>query len=261
MKKEEFILYLNSPEKLSEQTINSLEQLASEFPYCSSIETLLTLNYFKEKNIRFENRLSYCAIKSENRKSLHEKIRILSGELTKIDLPFEFSDKHSKIQQTVTSKTITSVIDQQKKEPKEIKKDNILKTRIEEKLTQIERNKQEREKLNEKKQTEDVDLKSLYESNKIKSNSELIDQFIEKEPTISRIKAEFFDPLIKAKESITDKEDIISETLARIYSNQGYKEKAIKILKKLSLKFPEKSGYFAAQIKKIENEIKEQENN
>jgi hypothetical protein len=48
----------------------------------------------------------------------------------------------------------------------------------------------------------------------------------------------------------------ITETLAKIYVNQGYYTKAINIYQKLSLQYPEKSAYFAGRIEKIEELIK-----
>ena len=70
------------------------------------------------------------------------------------------------------------------------------------------------------------------------SRKELIDKFIAENPSISRPRAEFYNPISVAQNSIIDKGDIVSETLAKIYLKQGYFEKAISIYEKLSLNIP-----------------------
>lgn len=47
--------------------------------------------------------------------------------------------------------------------------------------------------------------------------------------------------------------DLVSETLAGIYAEQGYTERAIEIYNALSLQSPEKSAYFATLVEKLKN--------
>ncbi|MBK9639635.1 MAG: hypothetical protein IPO63_18235 [Bacteroidetes bacterium] len=86
-------------------------------------------------------------------------------------------------------------------------------------------------------------------------SDQLIDKFIKQEPRITPSKSAFYSPINMAKRSIIESDDIVSETLANIYAQQGNFQKAISFYTKLSLRFPEKSRYFAALIKELENKL------
>lgn len=53
--------------------------------------------------------------------------------------------------------------------------------------------------------------------------------------------------------SVTDTDEVTSETLAFILARQGQTDRAIKMYERLILLFPKKSAYFAAQIKKLKS--------
>ncbi len=95
------------------------------------------------------------------------------------------------------------------------------------------------------------------ESGKKLSQTALIDKFILDNPRIEPVKAPVTAPIEDiSKPFIENEGGFITETLARIYVNQGYYSKAIDIYEKLSLKFPEKSSYFASQIELIKVYLK-----
>jgi hypothetical protein len=90
-----------------------------------------------------------------------------------------------------------------------------------------------------------------------KLQTELIDKFIITNPRIEPVREKSNLPVEDlSMPHVEEKESFVTETLARIYVTQGYYSKAIEIYEKLSLKFPEKSSYFAAQIEKVKEYIK-----
>lgn len=86
---------------------------------------------------------------------------------------------------------------------------------------------------------------------------DILDKFIKENPSISRPKAEFFNPMNMAKTSVEEDEDLVTETLAGLYYKQGNHKKAIRAYEKLCLLYPSKMTYFASLIQKIKSEIKD----
>lgn len=87
--------------------------------------------------------------------------------------------------------------------------------------------------------------------------AELIDKFILANPRIEPTREKTDAPVEDlSKPYLEEKGGFVTETLARIYVNQGYYSKAIDIYERLFLKFPEKSSYFASQIEKIKALLK-----
>ena len=95
------------------------------------------------------------------------------------------------------------------------------------------------------------------ENSKKQLQSDLIDKFIMSNPRIEPQKDKAYLPNDDiSKPFLEESGGLVTETLAKIYFNQGYYSKAIDIYEKLSLKFPEKSSYFASQIEKVKEYIK-----
>ena len=88
-----------------------------------------------------------------------------------------------------------------------------------------------------------------------RQRSQWIDEFISKNPKITPGKVEEYEIQDYAKASLKSSEDFITETMALIYVKQGKINKAKQAYRLLSLKYPEKSIYFAARIKELDKKI------
>ena len=84
------------------------------------------------------------------------------------------------------------------------------------------------------------------------SSEEIIDRFLQEEDL--RIVAGEEEVVLQPE--LDDDDEVVTEELAEIYLAQGLRDKSVAIYRKLSLRNPEKSVYFAELIGKIENNIK-----
>ena len=98
-----------------------------------------------------------------------------------------------------------------------------------------------------------------YRKIKQEKQFELIEKFIENEPELISPKTD----VIEEKEDQEDLsfpstqfgDDLVTENLANIMVKQNNLAKAIDIYKKLIWKFPQKKGYFATQIEKLQEQV------
>ena len=233
MNKELFNEYVKNTGSLAGESVLQLTELVGDFPFCQSARLLLSTALYKEKDIRYETELRTTAVYAGDRSVLRKRIYGMGERKTPIILP----DEH-------TEKLVPEVKTEEpepEKQPAEVDKYEELKRIVRERIARIE--KEQAQKTGKQKPISE------------RTKKELVDEFIKNEPSISRQKGTFFNPVKAARSSIVDQENIISETLAKIYLDQGFYDKAIKTYEKLSLKFPEKSAYFAALIKKAEKEL------
>jgi hypothetical protein len=84
-----------------------------------------------------------------------------------------------------------------------------------------------------------------------KKKEDVVERFIQTEPQINRGKAIEYVAGNMAKESLEEDLNLVTETMAKLYVKQGKLDKARKAYKKLIELYPEKSIYFATQLKNL----------
>ena len=269
MEKASLITYLNRPDTLNVDAVQGLQALTETFPYFSVPQCLLAIAYQNEGDERYEDQLKQAAISIANRNNLRlfsllakRKHQTVIEETTPEEQPVnEAEDNFFKF---IESKTVNENPLDGSRIPEKmfIIPEIDLSSTQEELSAELALLEEKRKSLDELKAIVAARLREMEEEKqqqkqegetpkKKLSRKELIDKFIAENPSISKPRAEFYNPISVAQNSIIDKGDIVSETLAKIYEKQGYFEKAISIYEKLSLNNPEKSVYFAAQIERI----------
>lgn len=241
MKKDTYIQLLEKPELISQEHLSDITAIIQEYPYFQSARALRLKILKNQESYKYNNELKITASHTNDRTVL-----------------FDF----------ITSEAFKET---PKKEEKTSLKDKILTKRKTTKASVIEEDlaigkplsftQKETFSFNQwlqlsskktivrtpdnttsEKQQQEAPVKSKHEA--------IIDRFIETTPKISRpSKTNTAD--IKVSENQQNNQ-LATETLAKVYLEQKKYDSAIQAYKILSLKYPEKSGFFADQIKRIQ---------
>ena len=226
MNTERIISLIENPNLINKKDISFLEDISIKYPSFSISHVLLAKGLLNTESVRYNQKLKKAALYSLDRKQLFRLISqdVKKNEIVKENTPIEVIKVEEKI--IITPK-------------EELKIGQPL----------------EFDETEEYSFSEWLDLTKVQKINREedKEKTDLINNFIDKSPTIKVEKNKFFSPTETAKSSIIENEELVTETLARVYLEQEHFEKAIEAYKKLSLKYPKKSSFFADQINLINN--------
>ena len=291
MKQTELIQLISTPHKALYGDMEKLRDLKKQFPFFQSAHILLTLVSKKFDSGVYQDTLQKTAISIPNRSRLYNLLN--SAEYVKEETTgqkqtseiehlkaIELHSVKSKLTEEELSEQVEKEIEKQVVSAlveKEVLKDHDWYKTEEKKVIKKEEKKEQISagsftdwlqtlkkedgvKSTEKKEIEEVESKIVTEFKKPKDKKEeekaIIDKIIEAEPGNIRLdpNQRFYEANQKAKEGLLENEHLVTETLAKIYALQGNISKAIRAYEILSLKFPQKSAYFASLIEGLKKE-------
>lgn len=269
--KEQILQFLENPQLMNERTRDELKEILDEFPYFQTAHMLYVKNLHQLESYRFDIQLKRSAIAVTNRNRLHQYL-----------FPKEQAVQESAAQLVEQNNNQKGIVQQEAKTSEKLT-ETFLELADETRTPPVKQSDLPVEKPREKSsrfdlldfdlgetahyQLESADTSEAQELGEIaeainkketsenQENKDLIDEFIQKTPQRIGKDSTSAKNINMAASSTTEQEEFMTETLARIYVNQGYYQKAIKAFQKLSLKYPEKSIYFARQIDDVKKLI------
>lgn len=257
MNREQFNKYSTDFSLLNSESLENIRNLLEEFPYFQTAWILYIKNLDVLKDVRFESNLKIATVYIPDRGLLKRVINgtYIPGDKLKnaaiqdnIDLALDFSNNIVFFDPDNVSQNVND-IDLDDKE-----------------LLNFDFEGEKDKDINDSSSNIQVRINafngSKYENTGLKKpdKTRLIDKFLESDPRIIPDMNHAHDDSAANSLTLSEDDGLFSETLAKIYLNQEHYDKSILTYEKLCLKYPEKSIYFAGQIEKIKELIKNKKN-
>jgi hypothetical protein len=273
--------WLNDPKSMNSESIPQLREVIKRYPYFAAAQMMLAKNLRSENHIDQLKQLQLSAVMAPNRKVLHDYLHDKKKPQPKSVDELEEADVEStiakeKAQPVVEYQPIETEKQEQAEEvvqprfPDELIPEPViyqLETADLPELPATEEEVAEPEEVlsfsdwlsftetGKLEQQEIVPKHSKESETGKRSTIDLIDHFLTQTDEVPKKKAEFFNPRKVAAKGDQGDFTVVSETLANIYFQQEKYELAKQAYESLSLKYPEKSVYFAARLKEIEEKL------
>ncbi len=265
MSRDQMLRYLYDPSSLNERTLGELKEILDEFPYFQTAHLLYIRNLQLENNFRFSDQLRTSATYATDRTILYHLLnsgRIKKDENGDKDLEISINTIHAEVPSSILNDDLSGrrkpwKTEKSMKDQTDPENYDLLNFELSENVYSLEKLDSDKERsLTES--TNEVNLVPIKKQKGIRTEQkdQLIDRFILDNPAFAvkpRENSEVGEHPMAQIENVGEKDEFITETLARIYMNQGLYQKAINAFEKLSLKYPEKSAYFARQIEEVTN--------
>jgi hypothetical protein len=246
MKTSDFTYLLHHPSALNKEQVSQVSAIIEEFPYFQSARALYLKGLKDLGSFKYNQELKTTAAYTTDRSVLFDFITsevFLQNDIsTHIKQNFD-QIKTIKVEEFQDISTPTSSVIDVSESKLELGKP-----------LQFDKNEtfsfSEWLSITQKKPIDRSELSEPEEESSRDKKFELIDAFISNKPKLKPLDKN--SKLINiAEDSVFETEDLMTETLARIYVEQKNYDKAIQSYRILSLKYPEKSSLFADQIQAI----------
>ena len=274
MTRDELYSYLRDPRQLSAETLEPIRQLSEAYPYCSTFTFLYLYNLSVAEDVRYASELRRLAVLLPDRERL---FRLVEGDRLSVELPepeepatdsFDLIDHFLDAALTSGEDLPTglqletaALREEYFAGEEELSETAVLRALLPERAPAKSAASATSSPLEDALRTSSLEAASIASAATAPTASAATP--LSAEPAAPSVRASApqpgssvpSEPSARPSLEAELEESLLSETLSKIYIQQQHYDKALRIIRALSLNYPEKNRFFADQIRFLERLI------